>query len=288
MLIGWAFISISVYVSLSLGVTAFLMLPPMYACFLSFSSPRWVSLGAALLSGLTLTLFMDPLHALLYTLAGGVFGIVAYSLSHVMERVELLVVLMGSYLSMLYMLYIIAARELLGVDLHAGVKTALVEMFGKELTSMGINITELFRQIAALSFGGIFMIGGVLALWSLYMGARLAASRGTPVRVPNFLAFRLRELTLLPIAALYAVLYLLSVSVGGDFWQMASVLTFILLFLFFLQGISFIAWWRAKRGKNNRLFYLLAFLLFLIPMGQIGMGLLGFIENMTQMRKIGG
>lgn len=288
MLIGAFFITVSVYMALALGMTILLILPPLYTSLLSFTSPRRVAVGASLLSGLGLMLFVDPLHAVLYTLTGAVFGILVYSLSYALQRVEVIVVLMGTYLSSVYVAYIFAARALFGVDVLASIKTAIVQTFGSELAAMGLDVTGLLRQMTTLSFGGMFIMGGAMALWSLYMGARLAATRGIPVLVPNFLAFRLKELTLLPMAGLFAFTFLLSQLGGQDFWQIASVLILILIFLFFLQGISFVAWWRAKRGKANRFFYVIACLLFLIPMGQVSLGLLGFIENMTQMRKIGG
>ncbi len=288
MIVGAFLMTLSIVLAMNLQMTVFLMLPPLYACFLAFSFPIKVGIISTLLSGAALVLILDPLHAVLYTLSGGIFGLVVYVLSYKAKRIEVVVVAMGTYMSALYMAYMMIARDLLGLDVYAAIKINLIQSFGAELSSMGINVSDLFEQMSALSLSGMFFVGGLMALWALYFGARLAASRGIPVLVPSFLNYRLTELTMIPVATLFLLLYLLTNLMGGNFGQMAVVLIFILLFLFFLQGISFLAWWRAKRGKSNRIFYALAPLLFLIPMGQLSLGFLGFIENMTHMRRIGG
>lgn len=287
-LIGAGLLLVTTYLALALGMTMLLLLPPLITCAVAMTIGPSSASVSALLSGLLMLVFLDPISAAIYTLTGGMFGLLVFLLSRKSERIEVVVVLMGMYLASVYFAFTTILQELMGIDFLAMVEERFVAMWSAELAPIGVNAAELFRQVSVMSLAGIFALGGFLTLWTLYSAARLAASRGHTVKVPSFLNFRMRELRVFPILTLFSVGYLLSWMSGSEFWLFGSNLLFILLFLFSLQGLSVIAWWRAARGKRNRFFYIIGALLYLIPMGQITLGVLGFMENMLQIRKIGG
>jgi hypothetical protein len=169
MIVGAFLMTLSIVLAMNLQMTVFLMLPPLYACFLAFSFPRRVTIASTLLSGAALVLLLDPLHAALYTLSGGIFGLVVYVLSYKAKRIEVVVVAMGTYMSALYTAYMMIARDLLGLDVYAAIKINLIQSFGAELSSMGINVSDLFEQMSALS----------LSVGSLLWGSTCRFSRNS-------------------------------------------------------------------------------------------------------------
>ncbi|AHM57489.1 hypothetical protein EAL2_c22090 [Peptoclostridium acidaminophilum DSM 3953] len=290
--IGVIFILAGTYIPL-LGLLTFFTAVP-YILITMRNGLRY-GVMASVISAAGVSMFTDPIYGITLALLFFIPG-VAIGYKGISSKEPFGPVAWGFITSIvLVMVYVKLMSILLGVDIiqraiemfEQAVKLQgdMIESFGKKQAAADVG--ELVEYMKLIIPGAIVVQAMLMSFFNYYLALSiLKRTRGYSGSIPKLSEFTLPG----NIALGMLIIYFLTMSAKGMAWinyeNLMANITFIIIFMFFLQGFAVMGYFLNK-SKINKFFRntLLFTVIFLGPLSSI-VSIVGFLDSIIDFRRI--
>lgn len=147
------------------------------------------------------------------------------------------------------------------------------------------SATDLIPYVATVIPSVIFMLAVPVPLFNLVVARKWLTRRGLPGKyLPPFREWRLPRSFFYFYLVFFLLFLILGVGEESSMWIPANVMT-VLFFLFYIQGLSFIAWLLHRSGKGKGWVILVSLGSLLISLFTVVVHLLGIMDTGSKIRK---